>query len=184
MPRAGARNQDNLTRAKLSPGPELEQLVRDYRDAGCRVWRAVSVIAPRTTDTYLDLYSFPRQRVGLYLELPWKWAARKLTHRDRTMLRHLGAAVRYDINGEEWDELARGYLLEGDPRPGYGDGERRARDEVRLGREIWAKLDAWPWAWWPNGSPPDPREWREHGADPRLAAAFETWASGAPVLPE
>jgi hypothetical protein len=151
------------------------------------VWRAGSAIAPRTTHTYVDLHSFPRPRVAIWLETPTRGAWAQLTPRDWTRLRQLGAAVRYDLCGVEWDELARGYRLEGDPRPrrdGGPDPERDARRQVELGRALWAKLDAWPWAWWPNGSPPDPRGWRKHGAGPRLAAAFETWAAGRPVLPD
>jgi hypothetical protein len=188
VPSASERSKDNdWPKSVPPPGPELEQRILDCWQSGrdCQVWHAGSAIAPRTSHAYFDPYDFEKPRAAMFLEKKMQTALDRLQPHDWAMLRHLGAAVRYDLYGIGWDELARGYWVAGDTRPGKsGDPEGAARREVRLGRKVWVTLDAWPWAWWPpKGRPPD--GWRKHGADPRLAAAFEAWARGAPfVLPE
>ena len=53
---------------------------------------------------------------------------------------------------------------------------------VRKRRLMWRRLPAWPWSWFgPNGRPPD--GWWNRTSDATVAAAFKTWATDTPVLP-
>jgi hypothetical protein len=77
-----------------------------------------------------------------------------------------------DEHGVAHPELGR--------RSGFSD-ENAARRAVRNGRQLWRRLPAWPWSWFDaRGQPPD--NW-ETGPDETLAAALESWMTGAPVLP-
>ena len=191
---ASGRSKDNDgPKSVPPPGPELQRRILECWESGrgCQVWHAGSAIAPRTSRRYFDPYDFKKPRAAVFLEKKMKTAWDRLQPHDWTMLRHLGAAVRYDLYGVEYDELAAGYRLEGDTRPdrtrrdGAPDPMRAASREVELGRAEWVNLDVdvWPWAWWPPKGKP-PADWRKHGADPRLAAAFQTWATGVPIVPE
>jgi hypothetical protein len=171
------------------PGEDLRLLISERRRAGRPAWRLgpniapkielVAIAEPGTGSPILyrplavdqDRRPYFRRRVLLWLETQEPLALEQLTKHDRVETRRLAAAVMYDLHARSYGEIA--YEL------GYPD-ESRARERVSEGRKLWRHLPAWPW--W-GFTDPWPADWRAKGADATLAAAFETWATGVPVLP-
>jgi hypothetical protein len=173
------------------PGNDLRLLISERRRNGRSAWRLGPNIAPRielvavrdpeTGNAMLhrppavdqDRRPYFHPRVLLWLETQEPLALEQLKKHDRVETRRLAAAVMCDLHARSFGDIA--YEL------AYPD-ESRARERVKEGRKLWPRLCAWPWSYWePDGRPPD--DWRERGADATLTAAFETWATGAPVLP-
>jgi hypothetical protein len=196
MRQSGAPEQGRLG-AKVAPplpGEALRLLIVELRHAGRPVWRIWSTIAPRielvairdpeTGEPVLyrplavdqDRRPYFKRRALLWLETREPAALEQLQSHDRNQLRQLDAALMRDLHGRSYDEIANGLRFRGD------DCERSARRAVMVGRKLWPRLCAWPWCYWgPDGRPP--ADWLKLGADATLAAAFETWATGVPVLP-
>jgi hypothetical protein len=191
------------------PGEELRFRIAERRREGRPVWRLGPNIAPRielvavpdseTGEPVLyrplavdqdrrqyhqDSDHYLRPRVLLWLETYEPAALEQLTKHDRAETRRLAAAVMRDLHGQSYDAIADalGYTKRDPLGRVLVNGERTVRREIPIGRKLWSRLCAWPWCYWgPHGKPP--ASWHERGADATLAAAFETWATGVPVLP-
>jgi hypothetical protein len=176
--------------APLLPGDELRALISERRLEGRPAWRIGPYIAPRvefvavreatTGEPMLyrplglnpDPRPYFRPGVLLWLENRDPDIYAELGVTDRAELRRLAAAIARDLHRRTYNEIADELRYD----------ERRVRREIPAGRKLWPRLCAWPWCYWgPDGKPP--ADWRERGADATLAAAFETWATGGPVVP-
>jgi hypothetical protein len=200
---AGLAPEQDKFGAKLvpPPGEELRLLIAERRREGRPVWRVWSNMAPRIEFVAVpdlemgepvlyrplavdqDRRPYFNRRALLWLETHEPTALEQLQSHDRNQLRQLDAALMRDLHGRSYDAIATG--LGYTKRDSMGrvqvDGERAARRAVQAGRKLWPRLCAWPWWYWgADGKPP--ADWRERGADTTLAAAFDTWATGVPVL--
>jgi hypothetical protein len=107
----------------------------------------------------------------LVLETQDPIAFQQLGKNDFDLGRCLYAAALWDILGLAWEKIAEHLGFSGK------DSERSARRVISRGRELWSRIGAWPWWYFPPvGS--IPREWRKHGGSPHVKAAFATWATG------
>ena len=181
-----SKGQD-VGKSPLRPGDSLRGRIAECRENGRKVWRLGPYVAPRIENIAvrrpedgepilyrplavdLDHRAYFRHRALLWLETGEPLAFKQLQAHDHAQLRRLAATVARDLHGALYNEI-----------PMYSD-EKTARERIKEGRELWHRLCAWPWCYWPEGEEPD--GWQKHGASTELAAAFETWATAAPVLP-
>jgi hypothetical protein len=170
------------------PGEDLRHLIAELRRDGRPAWRLGPIIAPkieyaadRDPETGEPILyrpwaidqAFFRPQVLLWLETYHAGVYRQFSRQDRVQTWKIAAAAMRDLHACSYDEIADNFR--------YVD-VRTARRRVAEGRELWFRLCAWPWCYWePNGRPP--ASWREQGADATLAASFQTWATGVPILP-
>jgi len=199
-------HKDKNAPAFVPPSHELAKLVMRLR--GQRpVWRIGNLAAPgiewlaapgpdgpiavRPLEVDRDRRPYFRAGTLLALETDEPLAFELLQPAERKQLRSMYAAIMRDVQGSSLDEIVDALGAEfvdehgvAHPefgkRPGFAD-QSAARRQVRAGRELWRRLPAWPWSWFPDGKPP--RDWRTAGPDAILAAALESWVTSHPILP-
>jgi hypothetical protein len=161
VPTAEALHKDEDWPESIPPAPGGDLLVafRRARDQGCAVWQLPDsvIVVPRLT--WFEATAAPIQRetaIALTRAQPVD-----LSTRAGDQVRHLTAAAYRDLLAADLETIAELF--------GYS-GERAAREAARKGRELWAQLNAWPWACLPAGALP-----RQRWGSDALVTAWAVW---------
>jgi hypothetical protein len=171
----GAAKDRDLHFSVPPPGDELVGVVQDHAEQvpASSVWHAFELrwLIPRLTDGPL-----PSDDEGDVLK-PWALEVTRTGSdvayghtlpREREKLRFLALAAQRDLLGISENQQARmwHYGLNS-----YDDKSRQARDAAASGRELWRRLQAWPWCVCPPGKLPV--EW---WLLPEVRSAFGAWS--------
>lgn len=177
------------------PGRQLAELIAEGAEAGCPVWlvrrswddpdqpRAQLLAVPRlwwTSNGYRpEIHSVLPWHILQAMETGVEFEPHVAMRKPQQLakLLHLQAAVLRDVLAVSETEIAKLLRYGVDSSERDRDGcdrtrSRSARDAVEKGRQLWAKVGAWPWWCYqpPDGKLPD-RWWSE----PAIIEALAVW---------